>query len=64
MAEALLRRRGIEVPADFAASLSPAHRDVLADASPAAVVEAAATVRSATDFFTRLRRSTSPIERG
>ena len=64
MAEALLRRRGIEVPADFAASLSPAHRDVLADASPATVVEAAATARSATDFLARLRRSPSPAERG
>ena len=64
MAEALLRRRGIEVPAAFAASLSPAHRDVLADASPAAVVEAAATVDSATDFFTRLGQSSSPVERG
>ena len=63
MAEALLRRRGIEVPTDFAASLSPAHRGRLATASPAALVEAAATADSANDFLARLRRSTPPRER-
>ena len=63
MAEALLRRRGIEVPADFAASLPPAQRVRLDQASPAAVVEAAATARSATDFLARLPQPTPPAER-
>lgn len=56
MAEALLLLRGVEVPAGFAASLSPAQCDRLAQASPAALVEAAATARSATDFLVRLRQ--------
>jgi len=61
IAETLLRRRGIQIPPDFPANLAHLPPDQLADA--AAVIEAAETAESATDFLARLRRGTPSTER-
>ena len=56
-ARVVLQGRGLRVSRAFPADLSPAHRTVLEQASPAAVAAAAVSAASVADFLHRLKAS-------